>query len=37
LSRPRTNVHALQPAMAGRMGAFDELSGDGVATLRERP
>jgi uncharacterized protein (TIGR03083 family) len=24
-------------AMAGRKGAFDELSGDGVATLRERP
>jgi uncharacterized protein (TIGR03083 family) len=24
-------------AMAGRKGALDELSGDGVATLRERP
>jgi hypothetical protein len=37
LSRPRTNVHALLLAMAGRQGAFDELSGDGVATLREHP
>jgi hypothetical protein len=24
-------------AMAGRKGALDELSSDGVATLRERP
>jgi hypothetical protein len=37
LSRPRTNVHALLLAMSGRESALDELSGDGVETLRERP